>query len=179
MYLSSSLSFSLFCFWSGHVFSSLWSNVSMSKVSKIALWRCSLNIFFNVIVSVFLVVFLLVRSCFLITLVKCLRIAHWRCSQKYLSLSLSLPFCWSGHVFSSLCCCLKGQKTHISLFEGVLLMNLSLSLSLSSCSNHYSEKLSRWTPTLIPPHGAPENWGRTHLDPKSRKNAFCFLQFST
>ena len=46
-----------------------------SKVSKIALWRCSLNVFVIVfvIVFVFAVVFLLVRSCFLITLIKCLK----------------------------------------------------------------------------------------------------------
>ena len=109
LHLSSSLSF---C-WSGHVFSSLWSNVSKakslkdcslkvffkcichchclsiclcirsylfvgqvmfshhsdqmsqrSKVSKIALWRCSLNVFVIVFVFVFVIVFLLVRSCF-------------------------------------------------------------------------------------------------------------------
>ena len=47
------------------------------KVSKIALWRCSLNVFVIVIVFlfvfVFVVIFLLVRSCFLITLIKCLK----------------------------------------------------------------------------------------------------------
>ena len=45
------------------------------KVSKIALWRCSLNVFVIVFVFVFVfvVVFLLVRSCFLITLIKCLK----------------------------------------------------------------------------------------------------------
>ena len=63
-----------------------------SKVSKIALWRCSLNVFVIVFVIVFVfvfvfvVVFLLVRSCFLITLIKCL----------------------------------KGQKSQRLLFEGVL-----------------------------------------------------------
>ena len=39
-----------------------------SKVTQIALWRCSQNIF----VIVFVFVFLLVRSCFLTTLIKCL-----------------------------------------------------------------------------------------------------------
>ena len=52
MYLSSSLSlslyFSLFFCWSGRVFSSLWPNVS-----KIALWRCSLNVFVIVFAFVF------------------------------------------------------------------------------------------------------------------------------
>ena len=95
MYLSLSLSLSLslllsFC-WSGHVFSSLWSNVSRPKISKIALWRCSLNVFVIVIVFVFVfvfvVVFLLARSCFLITLIKCLK---GQKSQRNLSLSLSL-----------------------------------------------------------------------------------------
>ena len=47
-----------------------------SKVSNIALWRCSLNVYVIVfvivivIVVVFVVVFLLVRSCFLIALIK-------------------------------------------------------------------------------------------------------------
>ena len=36
----------------------------------------------------------------------------------YLSLSLSLSFCWSFHVFLSPC--LKGQKFQRSLFEGIL-----------------------------------------------------------
>ena len=43
----------------------------MSKVSKIALLRYSVNVF--VFVFVYVVVFLLVRSCFLITLIKCLK----------------------------------------------------------------------------------------------------------
>ena len=49
-----------------------------SQVSKIALWRCSLNVFVIVIVIVivfvFVIVFLLVRSCPLITLIKCLKV---------------------------------------------------------------------------------------------------------
>ena len=48
-----------------------------SQVSGIALWRCSLNVFVFVIVFVFVFVFvivvLLVRSCPLITLNKCLK----------------------------------------------------------------------------------------------------------
>ena len=48
-----------------------------SQVSRIALWRCSLNVFVfvivNVFVIVFVIVFLLVRSCLLITLIKCLK----------------------------------------------------------------------------------------------------------
>ena len=48
-----------------------------SQVSRIALWRCSLNVFVFVIVFVFVfvfvIVFLLVRSCLLITLIKCLK----------------------------------------------------------------------------------------------------------
>ena len=102
LYLSSSLLLS-FC-WSGHVFSSLWSNVSKAKnlslgvfskcichrhciclrlccclfvgqvmfshrsdqmsqrpkVSKIALWRCSLNVFVIVIVFLFVFVFVVI-----------------------------------------------------------------------------------------------------------------------
>ena len=130
MSLSLSLSLSLllsFC-WSGHVSSSLWSNVSMvtgllgrsfrvfskclchclclclchclclcnclfvgqvmsphhsdqmsqrSQVSRIAPWRCSLNVFVFVIVFVFVFVFVivvfLVRSCLLIVLIKSLK----------------------------------------------------------------------------------------------------------
>ena len=96
-----------------------------SKVTQIALWRCSQNIF----VIVFVFVFLLVRSCFLTTLIKCLNgqksqkslfegvlitlIKCLNCQKShrslfggvlkiYLSLSLSLSFCWSGHVSSPL-----------------------------------------------------------------------------
>ena len=47
------------------------------QVSRIALWRCSLNVFVFVIVFVFAFVFVigffLVRSCPLITLIKCLK----------------------------------------------------------------------------------------------------------
>ena len=72
-----------------------------TQVSRIALWRCSLNVFVIVIVFVclfvFVIAFLLVSSCLLIILIKCL----------------------------------KGYKFLISLCEGVLLMYLSLSLSLS------------------------------------------------
>ena len=49
----------------------------MSQVTRIALWRCSLNVFVFVIVFVFVfvfvIVFFLVRSCLLITLIKCLK----------------------------------------------------------------------------------------------------------
>ena len=48
-----------------------------SQVSRVALVRCSLNVFVIVfvivIVFVFVIVFLLVRSCPLITLIKCLK----------------------------------------------------------------------------------------------------------
>merc|ERR1711956_129384 len=50
-----------------------------SQVSRVALWRCSLNVFVFVIVIVFVfvfvfvIVFFLVRSCLLITLIKCLK----------------------------------------------------------------------------------------------------------
>ena len=49
------------------------------QVSKITLWRCSLNVFVIIIaidfalVFVFVIVFLSVRSCFIITLIKCLK----------------------------------------------------------------------------------------------------------
>ena len=46
-----------------------------SQVSRIALWRCSLNVFVFVIVFVFVFVIVvsLVRSCRLITLIKCVK----------------------------------------------------------------------------------------------------------
>ena len=48
-----------------------------SQVSRVALWWSSLNVFVSVIVFVFVfvfvIVFFLVRSCLLITLIKCLK----------------------------------------------------------------------------------------------------------
>ena len=91
-----------------------------SQVSRVALWRCFLNVFVFVIVFVFVFVFVIVffwvRSSLLITLIKCLK-GHKSLGslsegvlKMYLSLSLSLSlylywslsFCWSGHVPSSL-----------------------------------------------------------------------------
>ena len=78
--------------------------------SKIPLWGCSLNVFVIVIVFAFVIVFLLVRSCFLTTLIKCLK-GHKSLGPLFkgvlqmslsLSLSLSLSFCCSSHVSSSL-----------------------------------------------------------------------------
>ena len=114
--------FLIIFFWSGHVSSSPWSNISKltslwdrslkvlfeciclchclclcichchclfygqvmshhhsdqmsqrSQVPRTALWRCSLNVFVIVIVFVFVIVFFLVRSCLLITLIKCFK----------------------------------------------------------------------------------------------------------
>ena len=50
-----------------------------SKVSEIALLRCSLNVFVIVFVFVFVfvVVFLLVRSCFLVTPIRFARLGVW------------------------------------------------------------------------------------------------------
>ena len=93
-----------------------------SPVSGVALLRCSPNVFVFVIVIVFVFVFVFVivfcwvRSCLLITLIKCLK-GHQSLGSlfqgallMYLSLSLSLSFylslslsfVGSGHVFSSL-----------------------------------------------------------------------------
>ena len=47
-----------------------WGHVFLSDVSGIALWGCSLNVF--VFIFVFAIVFLLVGSCLLITLITCL-----------------------------------------------------------------------------------------------------------
>ena len=44
-----------------------------SQISKIALWRCSLNVILIVIVILIVFVFLFIRSCLLITLIKCLK----------------------------------------------------------------------------------------------------------
>ena len=65
------LSHCFFC-WSGHVFSSLWSNVSKVKSLKDRSLK-AINVFAIVFVIVFVVVFLLFRSCFLITVMKCLK----------------------------------------------------------------------------------------------------------
>ena len=70
-----------------------------SKVSKIALWRHSLNVFVIifviviVIVFLFVNVFLFVRLCFLITLIKCLKSLYSRvalCMSKVKVLSESV-----------------------------------------------------------------------------------------
>ena len=109
-----------------------------SQVSGVALGRCSLNAFVVVIVFVFVfvfgVIFLLVRSCPLITLIKCHK-GHKSLGslsvgvfQMYLSLSLSLSLYLSLSFFFlvrsclliTLIKCLKGHKSLGSLFEGVL-----------------------------------------------------------
>ena len=82
MYLSLSLSLTLFPYWPGHISLSLWSNVS-----KISLWRCSLNVFLSL--------------------------------SLFLYLSSYLSFCHHS-----------GQKSQELLFDGVLRMYLSLTLSL-------------------------------------------------
>ena len=83
----------------------------MSQVSGIALWRCSLNVcvfvivFVFVFVFVFVIVFFLVRSCLLITLIKCLK----------------------GHKsLGSLCCCVF-QKVSQSVSESVTRSPIELS----------------------------------------------------
>ena len=112
MSFSLSLSLWLSFCWSCHISSSLWSKVPKvtsvchclcfgilvgqvmsprhshhmsqgTKVSRITLWGCSLNVFVIffvfvfviviVIVFVFVIVFLIVRSCLLISLIKCLK----------------------------------------------------------------------------------------------------------
>ena len=86
MYLPLSLSLSLYLSLSlssffGQVMSPHHSDQmsQRSQVSRIALWWSSLNVFVSVIVFVFVfvfvIVFFLVRSCPLITLIKCLK-AH-------------------------------------------------------------------------------------------------------
>ena len=84
MYLSLSLSLSLYLYlplslsFYGQVMSTHHSDQmsQRSQVSRIALWRCSLNVFVFVIVVVvvFFIVFLLLRSCLLITLIKFLKL---------------------------------------------------------------------------------------------------------
>ena len=83
MYLSLSLSLSLSLFLSlslsffGQVMCPHHSDQmsQRSQVSRIALFRCSQNVFVFVIVFVFVfvILFFLVRSCTLITLIKCLK----------------------------------------------------------------------------------------------------------
>ena len=125
MYLSLSLSLSLYLSLSlssffGQVMSPHHSDQmsQRSQVSRIALWWSSLNVVVSVFVFVFVfvIVFFMVRSCPLITLIKCpkghksLGLLSEGVLKMYLSfslslslyLSLSLSFCWSGHVSSSL-----------------------------------------------------------------------------
>ena len=94
------------CFFVGQVMFSHHSDQmsQRSKVSKIAFWSCSPNVF--VIVIVFVIVFLLVRSCFLTTLIKCLKgQKSQRSIIEGVCLSLCFWFClclWRclGHIFS-------------------------------------------------------------------------------
>ena len=55
-----------------------------SKVSWVALWRWSLNVF------VFVIVFLLVRPCLLINLIKCLKDRFWKAAFRFLVLVMCL-----------------------------------------------------------------------------------------
>ena len=94
------------------------------QVSRIALWRCSLNAFVFVIVFVFVfvivIVFLLVRSCLLITLIT-LR----GCSLNVFAIAcvlVSVIVFWlvRSYLLITLIKCLKGHKSLGSLFEGAL-----------------------------------------------------------
>ena len=95
---------------SGFQLSELLSVSQMSQVSRIALRRCFQNVFVFVIVFVFVFVFvnLLVMSCLLITLNKCLKgqkslgLLLGDVLKMLLSLSLSLCLYWS---LSSFCSC--------------------------------------------------------------------------
>ena len=103
-----------------------------SKVSKIALWKCSLNVFVikTIFVFVFVVVVLgrVVGSCFLITLIKCFKghkclgcfcvfqkqnvtdsVSEWQCYV------LSCPQTVSGHWICSFSLLLQLQ--HCSIFH--------------------------------------------------------------
>ena len=103
----------------GHVmFSQHYDHISQrSKVSKVALWWCSLNVFVIVIVLLVVFVFLLARSCFLITLIKCLN--DLRVFSKYICHCLC--YClFVGHFLITLIKCLKSQKSRRLLVDGVL-----------------------------------------------------------
>ena len=86
----------------------------MSQVSRITVWRSSLNVFVFVFIFVFVIVFLGVMSCLLITLIKCLK-GHKSLGslfegilKMYLSFVISHHLCLclfyfcSGHISSSL-----------------------------------------------------------------------------
>merc|ERR1712020_535651 len=127
--LKMSLSLSIYF---GHVMSSHHSEQmsQRSQVSRIALRRCSQNVFVNLF---------LVMSCLFITLNKCLK-----CHKSLglllggvLKMSLSFSLCLSLSIFLVLSCllitlnkCLKGHKSLGLLLGGVLKMSLSFSLSL-------------------------------------------------
>ena len=100
------------------------------QVSRIALWRCSLNVFVFVIVFVFVFVFVIVffwvRSCPLITLIKCLK----------------------GHKsLGSLCCCVFQKvpywvsesvtRSPIELSAGQLKIQTYHFLTAYSCKTYY------------------------------------------
>ena len=106
-----------------------------SQVSRIALWWSSLNVFVFVIVFVFIFAFVnfLVKSCLLITLIKC------RTGQKFLGLLLEgilkmsllfVNFLVMSCLLITLTNCLKGHKSLGLLVGGVLKMSLSLFLSI-------------------------------------------------
>ena len=63
------------CLFCGQAMSTYYSDrmSERSQVLRIALWRCSLNVFVFVFVFVFVIVPFLVRSCLLITLIKSLK----------------------------------------------------------------------------------------------------------
>ena len=108
-----------------------------SQVSRIALRRCSQNVFVFVIVFVFVFVISLVMSCLLITLIKCLKgrkSPGSLCNVNVLKMSLSLylsNFLVMSCLLITLNKCLKGHKSLGWLLGGVLKMSLSLSLYLS------------------------------------------------
>ena len=70
------LSLSLFIqgsLWMFRLLFSIVRNVSVSRVSRIVLWGCSSIVIVFVFFIVFVIVYLLVRSCLLITLITCLK----------------------------------------------------------------------------------------------------------
>ena len=127
-----------------------------SQVSRIALWKSSLNVFVFVIVFVFVFVFVIVvflaRSSLLITLIKCLNChkslgsLSERVPELYLSfslylslyLSLSLFFLVRSCLLITLIKCLKGHK-----YLGSLCCCVFKKLSYS-LSEWVSDKVTYW-----------------------------------
>ena len=145
-----------------------------SKVSKIALWRCSLNVFviFIVFVFVFVAVFLLFRSCFLKTPIIFARLgfglegfeSKTMLGQLKLTHVTCLP--WSWWLQPQSCwqcwrwCCWSPDGWARCLWQSTLLgttSKLPLTPSFISGDNFKRRPIfiSKWKNLILPPRWSP------------------------